>query len=198
MRHILVTYVSHSGSSREIADFLARQLSTAEQQVDFKAIAELTDLAPYDGIVAGGLLYRFGWHPEIVQFLQNNVKALQEKKVALFVTGLRVVNSEDHDHDGLPLYIDSSIQADPLRKSIIDGISTVQGYLGRALPAIEQIKPVSLAFFGGKLDLKTLGLPEQLIMRTLMLLTGMTQGDKRNWEAMEAWVNNLEGISVSC
>jgi menaquinone-dependent protoporphyrinogen IX oxidase len=196
MKHILVTYVSHSGSTQEVADFMARQLSASGGQVDFKAISEVTDLSPYNFIAAGGLLYRFGWHPEIAQFLQKNVEVLKAKKVAVFVTGLRLVDTADHDHYEFPIYIDSSIKADPHRKSVLDGITTLKGYLGRALPAIEKIGPVSLAFFGGKLDLNTLKLPEQLIMRALMLLTGMTQGDKRNWEAMKNWINSLEALSL--
>ena len=198
MNRILIAYASHSGSTQEVASFLGKCLSAQNLDVDVKPMKEVFDLSSYDFIIAGGLLYRFGWHPEIIRFLQSNLTVLKQKKVALFVTGLRLIKTPDCDRAGYPVYVDLAIQKPVTgganarqQKGLLDGYTTMKGYLQAALPTIESIRPVSLAFFAGKLDLHTLALPEKLIMMLLMLLTGKKPGDSRNWDAIGAWVDGL-------
>jgi len=195
VKHILVTYVSHSGSTREIAEFIGKQFVAQNHRVDIKAITDVLDLAKYDRIVAAGLLYRFGWHPEMIKFLTSNIGILRQKKVALLVVGLRLIRTTTCDLVDYPVYVDISIQACSQKKTCLDGFTTMDGYLKQALPVLKQINPLSLAFFGGKLDLRTLKAAEQLIMRLLMLITGITQGDKRNWEGIKTWAMSLDVLS---
>jgi menaquinone-dependent protoporphyrinogen oxidase len=194
MKKLLIAYVSHSGSTQETAKFIGNELIAQGFMVDIRSISEITDLTPFDTVVAGGLLYRFGWHPEIVQFLEKNLPELQKKRVALFVTGMHLVKTPKCDQLSYPIFIDPAM-ANPAwarrQPTIFDGGSTIDGYLRQSLPVIEQIKPVCLGFFAGKLDLRTLKLPEQMIMRILMLLTGMKTGDYRNWDALRAWGQGL-------
>ena len=194
MTRILIAYVSHSGSTREIAQFLREELTTLGFDIDARPVTEISDLTPYEFVIAGGLLYRFGWHPDIVQFLEKNLPELQKKRVALFVTGMHLVKTPKCEQLSYPVFVDPAI-ANPIwarqKPGIFDGGSTIDGYLRQALPVIEQIKPVSLGFFAGKLDLRSLKLPEQMIMRILMLLTGMKTGDYRNWDVLRAWGQHL-------
>lgn len=168
MTRILIAYVSHSGSTREIAQFLREELTTLGFDIDARPVTEISDLTPYEFVIAGGLLYRFGWHPDIVQFLEKNLPELQKKRVALFVTGMHLVKTPKCEQLSYPVFVDPAI-ANPIwarqKPGIFDGGSTIDGYLRQALPVIEQIKPVSLGFFAGKLDLRSLKLPEQMIMR---------------------------------
>jgi menaquinone-dependent protoporphyrinogen oxidase len=194
MKRLLIAYVSHSGSTREIVQCLSAELSARGFAIDVRPLAEITDLAPYEFIIAGGLLYRFGWHPDIVRFLEKNLPELQKKRVALFVTGMHLVKTPKCDQLSFPVLIDPAM-ANPAwarqKPGLFDGGSTIDGYLRQALPTIEQVKPVCLGFFAGKLDLRTLKLPEQIIMRILMLLTGMKTGDYRNWDLLRAWGQRL-------
>ena len=194
MKRLLITYVSHSGSTREVAGFLCDEIAAQGRLVDVRPISEVSDISHYDGIIAGGLLYRFGWHPEIVRFLEQNLEMLQQKKVALFVTGLRLLKTPQPEPVSCPVFIDPNILGRPanrLKLNLIDQFTTTGGYLKPALAAIDKLKPVSLGFFAGKLDLHTLNLPEKVIMVLLMLFTGVKAGDHRNWEAMRAWVGSL-------
>lgn len=194
MKRLLVAYTSHSGSTREIAQFLGAELTARGFAVDVRSLSEISDLTSYEFILAGGLLYRFGWHPEIVRFLEKNLPELQKKRVVLFVTGMHLVKTPKCDQLSYPIFIDPAM-ANPVwdrqQPSMFDRGSTIDGYLRQALPAIEQIKPVCLGFFASKLDLRTLKLPEQIIMRILMLLTGMKTGDYRNWDVLRAWAQRL-------
>jgi len=195
---ILIAYVSHSGSTQEIAEFMGRELSSQGMNVMVRPMSDVGDLSPFDFIIAGGLVYRFGWHPEIIRFLQKNAIALQEKKVALFVVGLRLVRTPDCDRTSFPIFIDPAIMKGPAqRKNLMDSVTTMKFYLQAALPTIEKINPLSLAFFAGRLNLHALGFSEKLIMVMLMHLIGKRSGDYRNWEAIRAWVTGLSVINAN-
>jgi menaquinone-dependent protoporphyrinogen IX oxidase len=194
MNQILITYVSHTGSTREIAGFMGRELSAQGMAVDVKPTSEITDLDLYDTIIAGGLVYRFGCHPDVVKFLKKNVDTLAKKRIALFVVGLRLVKTQGLIQASFPIFIDPAIMKNPQdsqKKSLVDSFTTMKFYLQAALPVIEQIHPVSLAFFAGKLELHSLGVSEKLIMLLLMLLVGKKPGDYRNWDKIRSWVKEL-------
>lgn len=194
MKRVLVAYVSHSGSTEETARYICDGLTAQGNQAEVRSISEASDLSPYDAIVAGGLLYRFGWHPEIVQFLEKNLAELRGKKVALFVTGMRLGRAPRSDLFSFPVFVDPAIlkpSSEQHRANPLDSITTLSNYLYAALPTLVMMKPVSLGIFAGKLDLHTLKLPEQIIMRMLMLLSGMKAGDHRNWEAIRTWARSL-------
>lgn len=195
MKHLLVTFASHSGSTQETSKFIGNELIAQGFMVDVRPISEVFDISPYDAIIAGGLLYRFGWHPEIIQFLKKNLIELREKMVALFVTGMRLGKAPQSKQFPYPVFVDPSILKPPAeqhRSNPLDGITTIHNYLRAALPTLELLKPVSLGIFAGKLDLQTLKLPEQVIMMLLMLITGMQPGDHRNWEVIRSWVQSLD------
>jgi menaquinone-dependent protoporphyrinogen IX oxidase len=194
MEKILVTYTSRSGSTREIAEFIGADLAALGAQVDVLPIREVADIAPYGTVIAGGLLYRFGWHPEVARFVQVNQAVLKHKPTAIFVTGLRLIKTAEIDGLPFPVFLDPQMAKEPTnpgKLTWLDSLSTCSRYLGSALASITEIRPLSLAFFAGKLDLKTLNLPEKLIMRMLMLLTDVKQGDHRNWDAIRAWSGGL-------
>ncbi len=192
MNRALVAYMSRSGSTQEVATFIGKDLSTQGLDVEIRPISDVGDLSSYDFIIAGGLIYRFGWHPEVVRFLQKNVDELREKKVALFVVGLRLKKTPDCDQASFPVFIDPAIMKGlEERKNLLDSITTMKYYLHSALPAIEKIKPTSLAFFAGRLNLGYLGFSEKLIMMALMLFIGKRSGDYRNWEMIDVWTKEL-------
>ena len=101
MKTILIAYATRSGSTRQVAEFIGKELGTPGAQVDVLPISQVSDVTRYDGIIVGGLLYRFGWHAEIVRFLQANEPALKQKPVALFVSGLRLVKTQELDRFGM-------------------------------------------------------------------------------------------------
>jgi menaquinone-dependent protoporphyrinogen IX oxidase len=188
----LIAYVSHSGSTQEIAEFMGRELASQGMNVAVRTMSNAGDLSSFDFIIAGGLVYRFGWHPEAIRFLQKNAVVLQAKKVALFVVGLRLVRTPDCDRTAFPIFIDPAILKGPGEpKNLMDSVTTMKAYLRAAFPTIGLIDPLSLAFFAGRLDLRVLGFSEKLIMLLLMGLMGKRSGDYRNWEAIRAWVNSL-------
>ncbi len=194
MEKVLVTYATRSGSTREIAEFIGKELTALGAQVDVLPIREVADIAHYGTVIAGGLLYRFGWHPEVAQFVQANKSMLKHKPTAIFVTGLRLTKTSEYDRFSFPVFLDPTMAREPTnpaRLTWVENLSTCSRYLGPVLASITEIRPLSLAFLAGKLDLKTLNLPEKLIMLLLMFLTGVKQGDHRNWDAIRTWSGSL-------
>ncbi len=194
MKRILITYVSHSGSTGEIARFMGDEFVAQKCHVEIRPVTENLNIEPYDYVIAGGLLYRFGWHPDIIRFLDKNLLVLQQKKVALFVVGLRVEQTPLCSLVKYPIFIDPSISKTSIKKnrnSPVDKMTTMDIYLKRALSIIEKIHPTSLGFFAGNLDLRKLNVPEKLIMLVLMVVTGIKSGDHRNWQSIRTWLKGL-------
>jgi menaquinone-dependent protoporphyrinogen oxidase len=113
MEKVLVTYATRSGSTREIAEFIGKELTALGAQVDVLPIREVTDIAPYGTVIAGGLLYRFGWHPEVAQFVQANKSMLKHKPTAIFVTGLRLTKTSEYDRFSFPVFLDPTMAKEP-------------------------------------------------------------------------------------
>ncbi|MHB1317476.1 MAG: flavodoxin domain-containing protein [Anaerolineae bacterium] len=185
MSRILVAYVTHSGSTREVAEFLGEELRSLQHQVDVRPVREVADLAPYDAVVAGGLLYRFGWHPEIVRFLQEHLAMLKSRPVALFVTGMRPATPTDGE--GMPCPVATYPIAGAAKPD-----QSLASSLRNALPTIEAVKPRSLGYFRGKVDLASLSFPEKLVMSLLLWLAKIRPGDYRDWDAIRGWARGLE------
>jgi menaquinone-dependent protoporphyrinogen IX oxidase len=194
MERILVTYATKSGSTREIAECIGKELTALGAHADVLPIREVTDIASYSSVIVGGLLYRFGWHSEASQFVQTNKSVLKHKPTAIFITGLRLIKTSEIDRLPYPVFLDPAMAKEPMNPSKLtwaENLSTCSHYLGPALAWFKEIRPMSLAFLAGKLDFRTLNLPEKLIMRLLMLLTGVKQGDHRNWDAIRDWSGGL-------
>ena len=194
MKKVLVAYVSHSGSTKEVAEFIGKEISDHDCQVDIKPVSAISDISSYDQVIAGGLVYRFGWHPEITKFLKDNSDLLTNRQIALFVVGLRLVKTKALEAIGFPVFVDPNMVYVPNNEeklNALDSFSTMDGYMRQFIVTLKEIHPISLGFFCGKLDLKILSFPEQIIMRLLMLFTGIKEGDHRNWEAIQSWSNAL-------
>jgi menaquinone-dependent protoporphyrinogen oxidase len=193
MSRILVAYVTHSGSTREVAEFLGEELRSLGHLVDVRPAREVADLAAYDAVVTGGLLYRFGWHRDMVHFLEWHRPMLKGRPIALFVTGLEMVPSVYSESAPFPVHIDLAVgdsgRQDALRSR---GSGIMESYFRGVLPLLEEIRPRSFSFFRGKVDLASLTLPERLVMSLIMRLSGHEPGDYRNWEDMRAWVHGLD------
>jgi len=63
------------------------------------------------------------------------------------------------------------------------------------LNAAGKNKPVSIAFFGGRLDYYRL---KPLARLFVMLAVQAQPGDRRNWPAIRAWAGSLPQLFNSC
>jgi menaquinone-dependent protoporphyrinogen IX oxidase len=64
----------------------------------------------------------------------------------------------------------------------------VGSYLRPVLSAAPGVRPVSVAFLGGKLEFYKLKWWQMLFV---MVVIGAQPGDHRNWDAIRAWAESL-------
>ncbi|NLD73200.1 MAG: hypothetical protein GX649_10840 [Chloroflexi bacterium] len=199
MERVLVAYVTHSGSTQGVAECMRDEFTALGYQAEACAATEVTDVSSYDAVVAGGLLYRFGWHPDVMHFLKKHESALRDRRVALFMTGLRIFRTPFCDEIPCPTFTDPNIlrqPSNPARLGLLERPATMEAYIKPLLPVIATLEPESIGFFAGRLDLGALNTPERLLMRVLSALIGVPPGDYRNWEAIKSWVRSLDATGA--
>jgi menaquinone-dependent protoporphyrinogen oxidase len=158
MERILVAYATKHGSTREVAEAVAATLHRPGLPVDTKAAAEVDGLDGYTGVVLGGALYTGRLHRDARRFLRRLRSALAGLPLAVFAMGPRT--------------------ADP------DEVAQTRAQLDRALSAVPEVEPVSVAIFGGVLDPSQLHFP----------FSRMPASDARDWNAVQAWAEGVVGL----
>jgi len=158
--------------------------------VDVRRIKDVGDLSAYHAVLVGGPMI-IGWHKEAKRFLRKHRGALSQMPVAYFITALNLTNTSQESVAGVPIYYDPRLPkapANPDKLSFKENYATPARYLTPVLKKASKVKPVSVGFFGGKLDYGTLNI---LHMLFVMLVIGARPGDHRNWEAIRAWGASL-------
>ena len=188
--NILITYTTNAGSTREVAETIASELGKNSLVIDVRHMGEIPNLTPYGAVVIGGPMI-LGWHREAVNFLKKHEQLLSQVPVAYFFTAMSLMRTRETHIDGVPIYIDQSLGRCPQksdRRSFRERYATVENYLGPVLKKTPQIRPVSAAFFAGKMDYSRLNLPQMLFVK---LIVGASPGDRRNWDAIREWAGCL-------
>lgn len=190
MQKVLVTYTTNAGSTREVAEAIAEELRKNGTSVEVHSLEQVEDLSPYTAVVVGGPMI-LGWHRGAVKFLKQHQQALSRVPVAYFFTAMSLTRTGETQLDGVPLNFDPNLlkaPKNPARLSFRERYATVKRYLGPVLKQAPQIRPVSTAFFAGKVDYTRL---KPLQMLFVMLIIGAQPGDRRNWLAIRGWADSL-------
>jgi len=183
---ILLVYASRHGSTREVAEAVAEELRGAGARVDVRAAAEAPGPAGYGAVVVGGPMI-MGWHREAERYVKKHRAALAGLPTALFVTAASLTDTGEDDVQGVPIVKDPWLAKPPrdARKlKYKERYALPSHYLGDVLKKCAPLRPRTVAFFGGSLDLTTMNVFEKLFV---LLVVGATPGDGRNWKAIRAW-----------
>lgn len=159
---ILIAYASRYGSTRDIAEAVARVLRERGMAVDVRPAGEVVRLEGYHAVVLGSALYSGGWLEDARELLESFQDELAELPVWLFSSG-------------------PTTPGDP-----------VEALAGWRYPEelrglITSLRPRDVALFAGKLDPDTLNLQDWLINRSMRGVSG----DFRDWARIEAWAARL-------
>jgi menaquinone-dependent protoporphyrinogen IX oxidase len=190
MRKILVAYSTNAGSTVEIAQAVGEELGKGGNQVDVYPIKDITSIEQYNAVVVGAPMI-MGWHLPAVNFVKKHEQALSQLSVAYFLTAMSLTQSDHQDYGGISISVDPRLAKPPKnpgRLSFRENYATVKNYLPTALKAAPMVKPVSVAFFGGKLDIMRLSLWQKLFV---MIVVQAQPGDYRNWTFIREWANGL-------
>jgi menaquinone-dependent protoporphyrinogen oxidase len=190
MPKILVTYTSMAGSTAEVAQTIAAELTHSHLQVDLRPLAELNNLAGYDAVVLGAPMI-MGWHRHALRFLKQHRPTLQHIPLALFVTAMSLTKTGETLDDGLPIYVDEHLpkaSVQPGRLTFRERYARLPNYLRPILAAAHPAKPVTIGVFGGRLEYGRL--PWWAVLFAMFIIQAPA-GDRRNWPAIRAWAATL-------
>ena len=190
MKKVLVTYATMSGSTAEVAQEVAREIGDGGMQVEILPLEKVGDLGTYNAVVIGAPMV-MGWHPSARKFLAKNRAALQQIPLAAFATGLSLTSAGETEISGVPVFVDETL-AKPVeiagRPSLKERFTDINHYVAPILKSAGLARPVSVAFFGGRLEYTRLKLPAMLFV---MLIIQASPGDRRNWDAIRSWAGSL-------
>jgi len=187
---VLVAFATSSGSTAEVAEAIGKTLGQEGVPVEVRPIKDVEDLGAYDAVVVGGPMI-MGWHREAAKFVKKHQETLSQMPVAYFMTALNLTKTSQDSVEGVPLYFDPRLPKTPQnpdKLSFKENYATPAKYLGPVLEKAPKVKPVSVGFFGGKLDYTTLNI---FYMLFVMLIIQAQPGDYRDWEAIDAWAASL-------
>jgi menaquinone-dependent protoporphyrinogen IX oxidase len=156
MKNILVVYSTMSGTTADVARTVAEELKKSpERTVELKPISEARDLTQYDAFVIGAPMI-VGWHRDLQKFLRQNQNVLAGKPVALFATAMSLTETGENSIKGVPIFTDPGVAVPPRNPKMLspkERYSAASNYAGSMIKAVGKAKPVSVALFGGRLDI---------------------------------------------
>jgi menaquinone-dependent protoporphyrinogen oxidase len=190
---ILLVCATRHGSTREVADAIAEELRAAGNEVDQRPAAEAPSPAGYDAVVVGGPMI-MGWHRQAMSYVKKHRGELERLPTALFVTAASLTETGETDVAGVQTFKDpwlAKAPRDAAKLRYKERYALPQHYLGDILKKAAPVRPRSVAFFAGSLDLTTMNVLEKLFV---LLVIGATPGDGRNWKAIHEWGAGLGGV----
>jgi menaquinone-dependent protoporphyrinogen oxidase len=166
---ILVAYASRAGSTAEIAEAIGRTLTQNGAQVDVLAIKDVKDLSAYGAVIVGSPIRESKWLPEAMQFIQKHKSELTRKRFAIFTVSITLAMSS----------------GDQYRQAVT----------GWTAPVRALAKPLSEGLFPGVLDFAKLPLNfDTLKLRLVVALGIFPKDDRRDWNAVHAWAEDLSPL----
>jgi len=190
MKSVLIAYATNAGSTAQVAQVIGEELGKDSAQVQVCRLEEVTNVEQYGAVVIGAPMI-MGWHGDAVKFIKKHQQALSQVRVAYFLTAMNLTQANEQSVGTTPIYVDSALAKppkNPKRLSLKERYATVTNYLRPTLNVAPSVKPVSVGFFGGKLELYRLPLLQMLFV---LLVIQAQPGDFRNWPAIREWATNL-------
>lgn len=164
---ILVAYATAHGSTKEVAQFIGRVLSTYNAEVSVYNVVDVQSVEGYDAFVLGSAIHASLWLQEMCTFFDRFGDQLMRKPMYFWVTCIRALEEDGKKH-ALQYYFDYKL--------------------------LEDYQVQEFAVFTGKLDAREITRQEQWFLAANYdgkLMPGNINHDYRDWKAIAAWANNI-------
>ena len=139
-KKILIAYASRYGSTEQVAQAIASELTIRGETVDVQPAAQVTALAAYDAVVLGSAVRYGQWLPEAVAFVNTHQAELNNKPTAIFT--VHILNTG----------------ADP------DSVKARTAYINAVRP---QVKPGAEGFFAGRIDFSHMSVFDRMLCKLI-------------------------------
>ena len=193
MSKVLIAYSSNAGSTVEVAAALTEVLTRAGHSADIHPFTEVINLQGYDAVVVGAPMI-FGWHQPARRFVRRFQSELALKKVAYFACAMRLTLVPGTVLPPIPLTLDPNLVTELAQAGSLnfkERFTSAGNYLRKMIAAAPAVKPVSVAFFNGSLDMRCLKWWQAAFV---MLVVQGTPGDYRDWDFIRAWGKTLSEV----
>ena len=192
---VLVVFATRHGSTSEVAEAVAEEMRAAGLDADVTAAASAGAPQGYDAVVVGGPMI-MGWHKDALRYLARHRDALAGRPTAYFIMAMSLTEAGGDRIDGVPIVKDPWLVKEPkdvAKLGYRERYARPAHYLEKPFKRAPRVRPRSIAFFGGSLDLTTMNIFEKLFV---MLIIGATPGDARHWDAIREWARTLPEILI--
>jgi menaquinone-dependent protoporphyrinogen oxidase len=168
---ILVAYASRTGFTAGVADSIGKTLVAKQAQVEVLPMIEVSDLSPYQAVVAGSAIQNKQWLPEAIRFIQANREELARRPFAAFLVCMTLAMSK----------------AETYRPVVSDWLQPVR----------RLVKPLSEGLFAGGLEIaKIPSWSDRLKFRLSVAFGVWSEGDHRDWDAIYRWSESLHPLLI--
>lgn len=99
---VLVAYATRGGSTREIAAWIAEELTLAGLPVELRAARDVHDIRGYTAIVLGSAMYNNGWHEDARRFAHRFDGRCAPRPVWVFDSGPLDASADTTDIPPVP------------------------------------------------------------------------------------------------
>lgn len=169
MKHILIAYGSKTGSTKEVAEEIARVMTSSKTGDDrmvaeARPFAQAGSLEEYDGVIVGAPINGMRWLPEALSFVDANRGRLAKIPVAYFLLSVAITGKSF------------------LTKKVYKCLD----------PASVIVKPVKTGFFGGMMSAEP-----PAILRFAFGLPKNAPKDARDWDAVRKWATETSEAFLS-
>ncbi|MGD0822535.1 MAG: flavodoxin domain-containing protein [Desulfomonilia bacterium] len=158
---ILVVYGTWAGSTAEVADFIGKTFAEGGARVEVKPVQSVKTLVGYHAVVIGSAIRAGKVKPDVMSFVKDHRTELRKIPTAYFIVCMTMKDDTPENRKIAGAYLD------PLR---------------------EQVAPVDVGLFPGKMDYSKLGFFARMAVQHFVKVP---EGDFRQWNAIKAWSQAL-------
>ncbi len=190
---ILVVFATRHGSTPEVAAAVAEELRAGGAEVDVRPASLDGDLGRYRAVVVAAPMI-FGWHKDALRFIERNRGELATKTTVYLVMAASLTETGETSVEGIPIVKDPWLvkrPKDAAKLSFRERYARPSEYLKKPFKRAPGVRPSSVAFFAGSLDLTKMNILEKAFV---MVMIGATPGDSRNWDAIRDWAHDLRPL----
>ena len=166
-KNILITYASGYGSTAEVAQEIGRYLVEEGFTVEVLTPAEVASLSQYDAVIVGSPIQYDRWMRETREFVIKNQEYLSKHPVAYFFNCLAL-----------------AVRTDETEKKAMQ-------YTNKLNSLSSHVQPLSIGKFAGVLDFRKMPILLRFIFKIFGAITGLKEGDYRDWNEIRLWAKNL-------
>ena len=164
----MIAYASQFGTTGEVAETIGDTLSKEGRFVETKPLGNVKGISSYNAVIIGSAIQYEKWMPEATEFVLTNQNALEKMSVAYFFTCMTLSRRNKKTE----------------RQAI--------GYSTKLHTLTPRVKPVDIGRFAGSVDYAKMSFPFRFILRGVLTVMGVKEGDYRDWDAIRTWARDID------